>query len=99
LLIPYYTIKATIRRTPYLIYGVISEIQRSNSPDTDGSFFCNVVARQASFQGFKPDATVGVAAALKHMQTMTNSAAPYPDYKATPLPTNATRQFCWINLV
>jgi len=29
LLIPYYTVKATIRRTPYRIYGVILEIRRS----------------------------------------------------------------------
>jgi len=29
LLIPYYTVKATTRRTPYCIYGVILEIRRS----------------------------------------------------------------------
>ena len=29
LLIPYYTVKATIRRIPYRIYGVILEIRRS----------------------------------------------------------------------
>jgi hypothetical protein len=29
LLIPYYTVKATIRRTPYRMYGVILEIRHS----------------------------------------------------------------------